>query len=63
MPENILNNAAPEQYGFGQSDMRTDIYGLGAAISSIVYRLHCGMAITLISGINSQAWVIKIEVG
>ena len=25
--------AAPEQYGFGQSDMRTDIYGLGVVCS------------------------------
>ncbi len=28
--------AAPEQYGFGQSDMRTDIYGLGAAINYLM---------------------------
>lgn len=28
--------AAPEQFGFGQSDERTDIYGLGATINYIM---------------------------
>lgn len=28
--------AAPEQYGFGQSDERTDIYGLGATINYLL---------------------------
>ena len=28
--------AAPEQFGFGQSDERTDIYGLGATINNIM---------------------------
>lgn len=28
--------AAPEQFGFGQSDERTDIYGMGAAINYIM---------------------------
>lgn len=28
--------AAPEQYGFGQSDNRTDIYGLGATLNYLV---------------------------
>ena len=31
-----VNFAAPEQFGFGQSDERTDIYGLGATINYIM---------------------------
>lgn len=30
--------AAPEQYGFGQSDLRTDIYGFGATINYLLTR-------------------------
>lgn len=29
--------AAPEQYGFGRSDVRTDIYGLGKTLQYLVY--------------------------
>lgn len=32
----IVYFAAPEQFGFGQSDERTDIYGLGATINYIM---------------------------
>lgn len=31
-----MNFAAPEQYGFGQSDIRTDIYGLGATMNYLL---------------------------
>ncbi len=29
-------NAAPEQFGFGQSDIRTDVYGLGKTFLSLL---------------------------
>jgi len=32
--------AAPEQYGFGSSDVRTDIYGLGKLIESVFQNRH-----------------------
>ena len=35
--------AAPEQYGFGQSDIRTDIYGIGRTLLYLLtggYRLE-----------------------
>ena len=28
--------AAPEQFGFGESDIRTDIYGLGATVKYVM---------------------------
>ncbi len=33
--------AAPEQFGFGETDARTDIYGLGATIKHIMEVSHC----------------------
>ncbi len=44
--------AAPEQFGFGESDARTDIYGLGATIKNIMEK--CSISSGKLSGLTDK---------
>lgn len=55
--------AAPEQFGFGQSDERTDIYGLGATINYIMTgdKLGAGIAECIFSDILKKCLMVDAK--
>lgn len=55
--------AAPEQFGFGQSDERTDIYGLGATINYIMTgdKLGAGIAECRFSDILKKCLMVDAK--
>lgn len=55
--------AAPEQFGFGQSDERTDIYGLGATINYIMTgdKPGAGIAECRFSGILKKCLMVDAK--
>lgn len=55
--------AAPEQFGFGQSDERTDIYGLGATINYIMTgdKPGAGIAECIFSDILKKCLMVDVK--